>query len=144
MPIAPDFAGSALAGRYELHAVIGEGTFGRVYRGRDRRLQRAVAIKVIKPWWGEDPDWAGRFEREAQLLARVSHPGVVQIYDVGQSEEGLFYVAELVEGESLAARLRHGALPPREAARIGVALCRALDHMHRCGVVHGDIKPANV
>jgi serine/threonine-protein kinase len=144
MPYAPDLAGSALDGRYELHELIGEGTFGRVYRGLDRRLRRPVAIKVIKPWWGEDPDWAERFEREAQLLARVSHPGVVQIHDVGQSEEGLFYVAELVEGESLAARLRRGALAPREAARIGVALCRALDHMHRCGVVHRDIKPANV
>jgi serine/threonine-protein kinase len=106
MPYAPDLAGSALDGRYELHELIGEGTFGRVYRGLDRRLRRPVAVKVIKPWWSDDPDWAERFEREAQLLARVSDPAIVQIFDAGQSEEGLYYVAELVEGESLARHLR--------------------------------------
>ena len=88
MPIAPDLSGRALDDRYELHAVIGEGAFGRVYRGWDRRLERAVAIKLIKPWWAEDPDWAGNFEREARLLARISHPGIVQIFDVGHAEEG--------------------------------------------------------
>ena len=88
MPHAPDLSGCALDGRYELHAVIGEGAFGRVYRGVDRRLARPVAVKVIKPWWAEDPDWVGFFEREAQLLARVSDPGIVQIFDVGQTEEG--------------------------------------------------------
>ena len=116
MPYAPDLAGAALDGRYELHALIGEGTFGRVYRGIDRRLRRPVAIKVIKPWWGEDPEWAERFEREAQLLARVSDPGIVQIFDVGQSDEGLYYVAELIEGESLAARLRAWPARRRQAA----------------------------
>ena len=144
MPYAPDLAGAALDGRYELHALIGEGTFGRVYRGIDRRLRRPVAIKVIKPWWGEDPEWAERFEREAQLLARVSDPGIVQIFDVGQSDEGLYYVAELVEGESLSARLRQGPLPAGEAAAIAEQLCRALAHTHACGVIHRDIKPANV
>src|SRR5579859_7118347 len=104
MPHAPDLAGCALEGRYELHALIGEGAFGRVYRGRDRRLARPVAVKVIKPWWAEDPDWVRRFEREAQLLASMSDPGIVQIFDVGCSEEGLYYVTELVQGESLAAR----------------------------------------
>jgi eukaryotic-like serine/threonine-protein kinase len=120
MPYAPDLAGAALDGRYELHALIGEGTFGRVYRGVDRRLQRTVAIKVIKPWWGEDPEWAERFEREAQLLARVSDPGIVQIFDVGQSDEGLYYVAELVEGESLSA----GCPPPTR--RRSPSSCAAL------------------
>jgi len=119
MPYAPDLAGSALDGRYELHALIGEGTFGRVYRGRDRRLQRPVAIKVIKPWWSEDPDWAECFEREAQLLARVSDPRIVQIFDVGQTDQGLYYVAELVEGESLADRLRRGRMPsPRRCVSL--------------------------
>jgi eukaryotic-like serine/threonine-protein kinase len=144
MPYAPDLAGAALDGRYELHALIGEGTFGRVYRGIDRRLRRPVAIKVIKPWWGEDPEWAERFEREAQLLARVSDPGIVQIFDVGQCDEGLYYVAELVEGESLAARLRRGRLSARDAAGIAEQLCRALAHTHASGVIHRDIKPANV
>ena len=145
MPYAPDLAGSALDGRYELHELIGEGTFGRVYRGYDRRLARAVAIKVIKPWWAEDPDGAESFEREAQLLARVSHPGIVQIFDVGQAEEGLYFVTELVEGESLAARLkRAGPVPTREATDIAEQLCRALAHAHAEHIVHRDIKPANV
>src|SRR6267154_2131092 len=98
MPRAPEVTGSVLDGRYELHAVVGEGAFGRVYRGRDRRLDRVVAVKVIKPWWAEDPPWADTFEREARLLARVSDPGIVQIFDVGQAPEGLYYVAEFVEG----------------------------------------------
>jgi len=70
--VVPDLSGCALDGRYELHSLIGEGAFGRVYRGHDRRLSRPVAVKVIKPWWSEDPRWARRFEREAQLLARLA------------------------------------------------------------------------
>ncbi|HEX4281071.1 MAG TPA: protein kinase [Solirubrobacteraceae bacterium] len=145
MPYAPDLAGCALDGRYELHELIGEGTFGRVYRGYDRRLARAIAIKVIKPWWAEDPEGAESFEREAQLLARVSDPGIVQIFDVGQAEEGLYFVTELVEGESLAMRLRRdGALAVWEACDIAEQLCRALQHAHAEHIVHRDIKPANV
>ena len=145
MPFAPDLAGCALDGRYELHELIGEGTFGRVYRGYDRRLARPVAIKVIKPWWADDPDGAESFEREAQLLARVSDPGIVQIFDVGQAEEGLYFVTELVEGDSLAARLKHGGpVPAWEACDIAEQLCRALEHAHAEHIVHRDIKPANV
>ena len=144
MPHAPDLSGCALDGRYELHELIGEGAFGRVYRGLDRRLARPVAVKVIKPWWAEDPDWALNFEREAQLLARVNDPGIVQIFDVGQAAEGLYYVAELVDGESLADRLRGGALPPWEACAIAEQLCRALAKAHAQSVVHRDVKPGNV
>src|SRR3984957_2848637 len=130
MPHAPDLSGRALDGRYELHAVIGEGAFGRVYRGRDRRLARPVAVKVIKPWWTDDPDWVANFEREAQLLARVSDPGIVHTYDAGPPPEGLYYVSELVDGENLASRLRRGALPPWEACDVAAQLCRALAHAH--------------
>jgi eukaryotic-like serine/threonine-protein kinase len=144
MPHAPDLSGCALDGRYELHELIGEGAFGRVYRGLDRRLARPVAVKVIKPWWAEDPDWALNFEREAQLLARVNDPGIVQIFDVGQADEGLYYVAELVDGQSLADRLRGGPLPPWEACQIAEQLCRALAKAHSQNVVHRDVKPANV
>ena len=145
MPRAPDLVGCALDGRYELHELLGEGTFGRVYRGYDRRLARDVAIKVIKPWWAEDPDWAESFGREAQLLARISDPGIVQIYDVGQADEGMYYVTELVEGESLSALLRRdGRLAPWRAVEIAEQLCRALEHAHREHIVHRDIKPANV
>jgi serine/threonine-protein kinase len=143
-PRAPDLSGCALDSRYELHAVIGEGTFGRVYRGRDRRLTRPVAVKVIKPWWAEDPEWARSFEREAQLMASLSDSRIVQIFDVGHAEEGLYYVAELVRGESLATRLRRGPLAAREARDVAEQLSRALGCAHARRVVHGDVKPANV
>jgi serine/threonine-protein kinase len=144
MPTAPELVGRALDGRYELQAMLGEGSFGRVYRGLDRRLGRAVAVKVIKPWWAEDNAWVRRFEREARLLARVHDPGVVQIFDIGHAAEGPYYVAELVDGTSLAERLRAGALEPEEARTVAWKLCRALASAHREGVVHCDIKPANV
>jgi eukaryotic-like serine/threonine-protein kinase len=145
VPHAPDLEGCVLDGRYELHELIGEGTFGRVYRGYDRRLAREVAVKVIKPWWAEDPEWAESFGLEAQLLARVSDPGIVQIYDVGQAEEGLYYVTELVDGESLAGRLKRGGrMAPWDACDIAEQLCGALEHAHAEQIVHRDIKPANV
>jgi serine/threonine protein kinase len=144
LPRAPDLSGLALDGRYELHAAIGEGAFGRVYRGRDRRLARVVAVKVIKPWWAEDPDWVRSFEREAQLLASVSDPGIVQIFDVGSAPQGIYYVAELVDGESLVNRLAEGPLVIAEAVDIAEQLSRALATAHAQRVVHRDIKPANV
>ena len=144
MPIAPDLSGRALDDRYELHAVIGEGAFGRVYSGWDRRLERAVAIKMIKPWWAEDPDWAANFDREARLLARISHPGIVQIFDIGRADEGLYYISELIDGESLAARLRRGPIPPWDAAAIAEQLCTALAQAHAERVIHRDVKPANI
>jgi serine/threonine-protein kinase len=144
MPRAPEMTGCVLDGRYELHEIVGEGTFGRVYRCRDRRLDRIVAVKLIKPWWAEDPAWADTFEREARLLARLSDPGIVQIFDVGQAPEGLYYVAELVDGESLASLLERGPLEASEACGIAEQLCRALASAHAQGIVHRDIKPANV
>src|SRR5271170_8398431 len=114
--------GRILDGRYELLELIGEGTFGRVYRGRDLRLERTVAVKVIKPWWAEDPVWVRRFAREAQLLASLSDPGIVQIYDVGEAPEGLYYIAELVDGNSLAQRLRRAPMGVDSAAAVAEQL----------------------
>jgi serine/threonine-protein kinase len=136
--------GRVLDGRYELRDLIGQGTFGRVYRGYDQRLDRPVAVKVIKPWWTEDQEWAERFQREARLMARVRHPGIVQIYDIGYDRDSLYYVAELVDGESLADRLRRGPLPPAQARDVAEQLCRALAAAHAQRVVHRDVKPANV
>jgi serine/threonine protein kinase len=144
MPHAPDLSGRALDDRYELHVPIGEGAFGRVYQGRDRRLARPVAVKVIKPWWTEDPEWVETFERETQMLARVSDPGIVQIFDVGHAPEGLYYVSELVDGEDLARRLRRGPLPAWQACLIAAQLCRGLAHAHQQRIVHRDVKPANI
>jgi serine/threonine-protein kinase len=144
MPHAPDLSGHALDHRYELRAILGEGTFGRVYDGFDRRLARPVAVKVIKPWWAEDPEWVATFERETRLLARLSDPGIIRIYDVGHAPQGLYYVSELVDGQSLAARLRRGPLPPGEAGEIAAQLCRALAGAHAQRIVHRDVKPANI
>jgi eukaryotic-like serine/threonine-protein kinase len=144
MPYAPDLSGRALDDRYELHAPIGEGAFGRVYRGRDRRLDRTVAVKVIKPWWTEDPEWVETFERETRMLARLSDPGIIQIFDVGHAPEGLYYVSELVAGEDLARRLRRGPVAPWQACAIAGQLCRALARAHQQRIVHRDIKPANI
>ena len=144
MPHAPDLSGCALDDRYELRAILGEGAFGRVYEGFDRRLQRPVAVKVIKPWWADDPEWVATFERETRLLARVSNPGIVQIYDVGHASQGLYYVSELVDGESLASRLRRGPLLPWEACGVATQLCRALAGAHAQRIVHRDVKPANI
>ena len=144
MPHAPDLSGCALDDRYELHAMIGEGAFGRVYEGLDRRLARPVAVKVIKPWWAEDPEWVATFERETRLLARVSDPGIVQIFDVGHAPEGLYYVSELVDGENLASRLRRGPSPAWEACGVAAQLCRALARAHAQRIVHRDVKPANI
>jgi eukaryotic-like serine/threonine-protein kinase len=144
MPHVPDLSGSALDDRYELHALIGEGAFGRVYAGRDRRLERPVAVKVIKPWWAEDPEWVTDFERETRLLARISDPGIVQIYDVGHAPEGRYYVSELVSGENLAQRLSRGPIAPWQAAGIAAQLCRALAGAHAQRIVHRDVKPPNI
>jgi eukaryotic-like serine/threonine-protein kinase len=144
MPRAPDLSGCALDERYELRTIIGEGAFGRVYEGFDRRLERPVAVKVIKPWWAEDPAWVATFQRETRLLARVSNPGIIQIYDVGHAEQGLYYVAELVDGESLSVRLRRGPVPAWEACGVAAQICQALAGAHAQRIVHRDVKPANI
>jgi serine/threonine-protein kinase len=144
MPHDRDLIGTVLDGRYELRSLLGEGAFGRVYLGRDRRLARIVAVKVIKPCWAQDPQWVDSFLGEARLMARASDPGIVQIFDVGRASEGPYYVAEFVDGESLASRLRHGPLPASEAWEIAEQLCRALGQAHEQLIVHRDIKPANI
>ena len=103
-----------------------------------------MAVKVIKPWWAEDPEWVALFERETRLLARLSDPGIIRIYDVGHAPQGLYYVSELVDGESLAARLRRGPIPAWEACEIAAQLCRALAGAHAQRIVHRDVKPANI
>ena len=145
MSRAPDLSGRVLDGRYELRDLIGEGTFGRVYRGFDRRLQRAVAVKVIKPWWGEDPAWVERFEREAQLLASVSDPGIVQIFDVGSAEEGVYYVARTRRRREPRAASEARPDRARERARGSPKTCAAgLARAHAERVIHRDVKPANI
>jgi WD40 repeat protein len=129
---------------YAIEGVLGQGGMGVVYRARHLELKRPVALKTIAAGVGEDSDVLARFRAEADAVARLQHPNIVQIYDVGESG-GLPYLAlELVEGQSLAAWSAGTPQPPRAVARIVETVARALDYAHRRGVIHRDLKPANV
>jgi hypothetical protein len=129
-------------GRYRLEERIGAGGFGVVWRAHDERLQRDVAVKVV-PGDVDDPERA-RVEREALAAARLNHPGIVALYELGHDEHDAYLVSELVDGATLAELEREGALSDRDTARIGAALCESLEHAHARGVIHRDIKPGNV
>jgi eukaryotic-like serine/threonine-protein kinase len=146
MPLSP---GSKL-GPYEVIAPLGAGGMGEVYRARDTRLGRDVAIKVLPAHLSARPEIRARFEREAKTISSLNHPNICALYDVGRApgEAGSgdvdFLVMELVEGETLAQRLEKGTLPVAEVMKIGAQVADALDRAHRAGVVHRDLKPGNV
>jgi non-specific serine/threonine protein kinase len=131
-------------GRYQVTRVLGQGGMGVVYAAHDDRLDRAVAIKVIRAETLTDQGARERFRREARAAARVSHPHICPLYEFDEDNGQPFLVMELLEGESLAARLRHGPLPIDEALALAEAMLDALAALHRRGVVHRDLKPANV
>ena len=131
-------------GHYEIAAILGEGGMGRVYRARDTKLQRAVAIKVLPDDVAADPERVARFEREARTLAALNHPHIAQIYGTEQSGTTHALVMELVEGDDLAERLRHGPLPLNEATPMALQIAEALEAAHEQGIVHRDLKPANI
>jgi len=124
---------------YEILGRLGTGGMGVVYRARQPGLGREVAVKLLAA--GEDDE---RFLREARAAARLSHPGIVPIHEVGRHEGRPFFVMELVEGRTLGERLRSGPLPPRQAASVAAQVARALDHAHRAGILHRDVKPSNI
>jgi beta-lactam-binding protein with PASTA domain/predicted Ser/Thr protein kinase len=137
--------GTVLAGRYRIGERIGGGGMALVYRAEDLQLGRDVAVKVLRGQFGSDEEFVRRFRREAQNAASLSHPNVVQIYDVGRDEEHYFIVMELVEGKTLKALIQQqGPLPIREAVRIAVEILAALEHAHTHRIVHRDIKPHNI
>src|SRR4051812_38463243 len=118
---------------------------GAVFLARDEQLQRRVALKVIVPSLAADPEFRARFEREARIAATLEHPNVVPVYDVGEVDGRLFIAMRFVDGTDLASELRRaGRLPPERLARILADVCAALDGAHRVGLVHRDVKPANV
>ena len=131
-------------GPYEILAGIGAGGMGEVYKARDTRLQRVVAIKVLSGSADVGPELARRFEREAQAVAALNHPNICVIHDVGEESGTPYFVMEFLEGETLAARLSEGALPLGQALQYAVGIADALDKAHRAGVVHRDVKPSNI
>jgi len=131
-------------GPYEIREPLGAGGMGEVYRARDTRLHRDVAIKVLSPQLAADPEALGRFEREARAIAALSHPNILAIYDVGKDGGVSFVVTELLEGETLRTRLQKGALPARDALACATRVARALATAHDKNLVHRDLKPENV
>src|SRR5690242_10402149 len=136
-------SGTRLA-RYEILAPLGQGGMGEVYRARDVRLGREVAVKVVPPRLAQDPDRLARFEREARAVAALAHPNILVLYDVGHEQGVPFAVTELLEGVTLRGRLAGAAVPWREALDIGAAVADGLAAAHARGIIHRDIKPENL
>jgi serine/threonine protein kinase/Tol biopolymer transport system component len=131
-------------GPYEILAALGAGGMGEVYRARDTRLGRTVAIKILPPDRNPTPEARQRFEREARTISQLSHPHICALYDVGREGEIDYLVMELLEGQTLAERLQKGPLPLDQMLRCAVEIADALDKAHRYGIVHRDLKPSNV
>ena len=131
-------------GPYEIASAIGAGGMGEVYRARDTRLDRHVAVKVLHSDLTCTPELKGRFEREARTLSSLSHPHICSLYDVGSEANVEFLVMELLEGETLSSRLRRGPLPVSAVVKLGIEVADALTKAHRLGVIHRDLKPSNI
>jgi serine/threonine protein kinase len=131
-------------GSLEITALLGRGGMGEVYRARDTKLKREVAIKFLPDEFSRDPSRVSRFQREAEVLAALNHPNIAAIYDVQEAGETRFLVLELVEGETLAERIQRGPIPVEDALDIATHMCEALEAAHEKGIVHRDLKPANV
>jgi len=136
-------SGSKL-GPYEILSPLGAGGMGEVYRARDTKLGRNVAIKILPPELVDDPGRLARFRREAHVLATLNHPRIASIYGFEEAEGQPFLVMELVEGEDLSRRLSRGRIPLDEALAIARQMAEALEAAHEKGIVHRDLKPANV
>jgi Tol biopolymer transport system component len=131
-------------GPYEIQSPVGAGGMGEVYRARDTRLDRTVAVKILPPHLSDKPEARQRFDREARSISSLNHPNICTLYDVGRQDGVDFLVMEFLEGETLADRLLKGPLPPEQVLRYGVEICEGLEKAHRSGVVHRDLKPGNI
>ncbi len=131
-------------GPYETISLLGVGGMGEVYRAKDMRLDRIVAIKVLPSHLSSDPELKLRMEREARAISALQHPNICTLHDIGTQDGVNFLVMEYLEGQTLAARLEKGALPLDQVLKIGIEIAKALDRAHRQGIVHRDLKPANI
>jgi serine/threonine protein kinase len=136
-------AGTRL-GPYEIQSPLGAGGMGEVYRGRDTRLDRTVAVKILPSHLSDDAEAKQRFDREARTISSLSHPHICTLYDVGHHDGIDYLVMEYVEGETLADQLRKGPLPIERILKHGVEICQGLERAHRSGIVHRDLKPGNI
>ena len=133
-----------ILGHYEIEERIGSGGMGQVYRARDNRLGRTVAVKVLPPSLAKDEKYMVRFRREAQALAALNHPNVCTLHDFGDQGGAPYLVMEYLEGETLSARIARGLMPVPDACRVGIQIGEGLDQAHRLGITHRDLKPGNV
>src|SRR6202161_2145654 len=131
-------------GPYEIQAPLGAGGMGEVYRARDTRLDRTVAVKILPSHLSENPEARQRFDQEARTISSVNHPNICTLYDVGHQNGTDYLVMEYLEGETLADRLRKGPMPIDQVMRYGADICDGLEKAHRCGVIHRDLKPGNI
>src|SRR5450755_4634826 len=131
-------------GPYEIISPLGAGGMGEVYRARDTRLDRTVAVKILPSHLSSNPEAKQRFDREARTISSLSHPNVCQLYDVGSQDGTSFLVMEYLEGETLADRLRKGPLPLDQVLKCGIEICEGLEKAHKSGVIHRDLKPGNI
>src|SRR5208282_3294009 len=136
-------AGTKL-GPYQIQSVLGAGGMGEVYRARDTRLDRTVAIKILPERLASNSELRARFEREARAVSSLNHPHICHLYDVGSQEGTAYLVMEYLEGETLADRLLKGALPLKQSLEFGIQITEALAAAHCGGILHRDLKPANV
>src|SRR5271163_824080 len=136
-------AGTKL-GPYEIQSPLGAGGMGEVYRARDVRLDRSVAVKVLASHLSSSPELKQRMEREARAISSLNHPHICHLYDIGSQDGTDYLVMEFLEGETLSDRLRKGAMPLNEILKIGTAIAEALAVAHRNGIVHRDLKPGNI
>src|SRR5450755_2177872 len=139
-----NLASGAKLGPYEIVSLLGAGGMGEVYRARDSRLKREVAIKVLPQALSLDADRLRRFEQEALATAALNHPNILAVFDIGTSEGSPYVVSELLEGETLRERLRSGALPARKAIDFALQMAHGLSAAHDKGIVHRDLKPENL
>src|ERR1700681_823672 len=137
-------ASNTKLGPYEIISPLGAGGMGEVYRARDTRLERTVAIKILPTHLSSNPEAKQRFDREARAISSLNHPNICTLHDVGHQDGIDYLVMEFLEGETLADRLRKGPLPLQQTLKYGIEICEGLEKAHRSGVIHRDLKPGNI